>query len=255
MRCSHNRKFPYLNYNITKYIAILYALVIIGWIVITAVMQFYLYPVESNYETVAEGLDYYQDHRGYMGLDHGTKGVVFLISSLAPLLFLKFSQSFKAKIGAFFGSISFLILSTSFFVQAFTAEYIISLLNNTGARTTGELIYIWIFLEGGITHSTYLIANILIGVWVILHSYELKKLGYNRLYPYGIIVAMMHILASVFFISQFIVPNDIGSQLTDIATFLFIVWFIIYGFVLDQRLKLHDTQLADNESVEVHENV
>lgn len=226
-------------------------MVIIGWLVITAVMQFYLYPVDSNYRTVAEGLDYYQSHQGYMGLDHGTKGAVFLISSLAPLLFLKLRQSFTARIGAFLGSISFLILSISFVIQAFTAEFVISILNNPDNRAIGELIYKWLFLEGGITNSTYLVANILMGAWVFLHSYELKGLGYKRLFLYGILVAMVHAVSSVFLILDVIYPNGAGEMLSDIATFLFIVWFMIYGFALDKRMKLKVDHLTDHESADI----
>src|SRR5699024_10753508 len=69
-------------------IAVVYTAVIVGWIGITFIMQVVLYPVEVQDGSVFELLSYYVDHRGYIGLDHGTKGIVFLISSYVPLHFI-----------------------------------------------------------------------------------------------------------------------------------------------------------------------
>lgn len=235
-----------LNNNIAKYIAILYAVVIVGWIIITAIMQFFLYPVDTNYNSIGEALDYYQDHRGYIGLDHGTKGIVFLISSLVPLLFLKVRRDSSTIIGSFFGSISFIILSLSFLFQAFTAEFVIGMLNNTETRSMAEFVYNWMFLEGGITYSTYLVANIFVGAWVLIHSFELKKLGHTRFIYYGAVVGIIHIISSFLLMLKLIIPNEIGSTLSDIANFLFIVWFIIYGIKLDQKVNFKGSFTQSN---------
>lgn len=228
-------KYP-LNHT-AKYIAVLYAAVIVGWLVITAIMQFVLYPVDSDVTSIGEALDYYQDHRGYIGLDHGTKGLVFLVSSLVPLLFLRFNRNFKAILGSFLGAIGLIILSISFLIQAFTAEFVIGMLNSSETRSMAEFVYNGVFLQGGITYSTYLISNILMGAWVMTHSFELKKPGHNRFFYYGMVVGIIHMISSFFLMLQLIIPNDIGSTLSDIATFFFIVWFIIYGIKLDQRVK------------------
>ena len=82
--------------HIALIISIAYAAVIAGWIGVTFLMQVVLYPVEVQDGSVLESLTYYVDHRGYIGLDHGTKGIIFLVSSYVPLHFLYLSRHPRA---------------------------------------------------------------------------------------------------------------------------------------------------------------
>src|SRR5699024_6054961 len=84
---------------------------------------------------------------------------------------------------------------------------------------------------------SYLIANMFVGAWVLIHSFAFKKLGHTRLFYYGMVVGILHIISSLFLMVKLIIPNEVGSTLSDIATFFFIVWFIIYGIKLDQKVK------------------
>src|SRR5699024_8703924 len=102
-------------------IAVVYTAGIVGWIGITFLMQVVLYPVEVSDGSVFELLSYYVDHSAYIVLDHGTKSIVLLISSFDPLHFIYIHRQTEAFIGAIFGTLSMLILSLAFLVQAFTA--------------------------------------------------------------------------------------------------------------------------------------
>lgn len=218
-------------------IAVVYTAVIVGWIGITFIMQVVLYPVEVQDGSVFELLSYYVDHRGYIGLDHGTKGIVFLISSYVPLHFIYIHRQTEAFIGAIFGTLSMLILSLAFLVQAFTAEFLIGMLENTETTSLAVFLYKGIFLEGALTDSVYIIVNLLLACWILFHSRILNRAGHHRLYIYGITVSLIHLLASLFLFSQIIHPNEVGDWLSESATFFFIVWFLWYGFRIDQMKR------------------
>src|SRR5699024_11729514 len=115
--------------------------------------------------SVFELLSYYVDHRGYIGLDHGTKGIVFLISSYVPLHFIYIHRQTEAFIGAIFVTLSMLILSLAFLVQAFTAEFLICMLENTETTSLAVFFYKQIFLEGALTSSDYMIVNLRLACW------------------------------------------------------------------------------------------
>lgn len=218
-------------------IAVVYAAIIVGWIGITFIMQVVLYPVEVQDGSVLEILSYYLDHRGYIGLDHGTKGIVFLISSYVPLHFLYLYRQTDAVIGAILGTLSMLILSLSFLVQAFTAEFLISMLEEPDTTSLAVFLYKGIFLEGALTDSVYIIANLLLACWILFHSRVFNRAGFHRFYVYGIIVSCIHLLASTFLFFQIFQPNELGDWLSESATFFFIVWFLWYGFRIDQMKR------------------
>lgn len=220
--------------HIATTISIAYAAVIVGWIGVTFLMQVVLYPVEGQNSSVLESLAYYVDHRGYIGLDHGTKGIIFLVSSYVPLHFLYLCRQPRALIGALFGALSLIILSLSFLVQAFTAEFLIGMVEDPETASLAVFLYKGIFLQGALTDSVYIIANTLLACWVFLHSRLLKQAGYNRFYLYGLVVSVSHLLASGFLFIQIVLPNDWGDWISEAATFLFIAWFLWYALRMDK---------------------
>src|SRR5699024_6153873 len=133
--------------HIALIISIAYATVIAGWIGVTFLMQVVLYPVEVQDGSVLESLIYYVDHRGYIGLDHGTRGIIFLVSSYVPLHFLYLSRHPRALTGALFGALSLIILSLSFLMQAFTAEFLIGMVENPETASLAIFLYKGIFYK------------------------------------------------------------------------------------------------------------
>src|SRR5699024_2271009 len=126
------------------------------------------------------------------------KGIVFLISSYVPLHFIYIHRQTEAFIGAIFGTLSMLILSLAFLVQAFTAEFLIGMLENTETTSLAVFLYKGIFLEGALTDSVYIIVRLLFVCWLLFHSRILHRAGHHRLYLYGITVRLIPLLASVF---------------------------------------------------------
>src|SRR5699024_11592105 len=66
------------------------------------------------------------------------------------LHFLYIHRQTDAFIGAILGALGMLILSLAFLVQAFSAEFLISMLENTETTSLAVFLYKGIFLEGAL---------------------------------------------------------------------------------------------------------
>lgn len=85
------------------------------------------------------------------------------------------------------GCLGFAFYSLSLMLQAATVEYTFKLYQSVDDEYTREfatLLYEWSMLEGGLSVSIYILANILLAIWLILHSRGLYK--YNSMKKLGV---------------------------------------------------------------------
>ncbi|GIO25200.1 hypothetical protein [Oceanobacillus sp. J11TS1] len=224
---------------IIGWIGILHVTFIVVWIIINIIFSI-SHPVDLMEErTSAEiGIAFYSEFPGYLGLDHGSKALIMLLSIALPVgLFvcIKPLKNFQLPniIALVSGCLGFALYSLSLMLQAVTAEYVFQLYNaneDMYARQFATLLYEWSMLEGGLSVSMYILSNILLAVWVLIHSAGLFKLANMkkiRLIGYaagGLLIVSY--LVSWFFLMQ-------GKQnMHDINEFVglfFILWILMIG--------------------------
>ncbi|SFE02863.1 hypothetical protein SAMN05216238_107121 [Lentibacillus persicus] len=219
------------------WIGVLHVVFIVAWMVINVIFGI-LNPVtlgegDSNAEI---GVSYYINFPGFLGLDHGSKALVMLTSVLLPIglfMYLKKKKDFMLLnlIALIAGCIGFAFYGASLMLQATAAEYAFNLYGSSDdvfARSFSVFLYEWSMLEGGLSVSIYIIANLFLAAWVIIHSRGLHILDSSRkLSMFGYIVGFLQIigyLISWFFLMQ---ANQNMHDFNEGVGLLFMVWILI----------------------------
>lgn len=216
---------------------IAHVIVIVIWMIVNLVFGL-LHPVtiEKGDSLAKIGIEYYSDFQGYLGFDHGSKGLVMIISILLPIgLFTylkKDRESFLPQlIGLIAGCMGFLLYGLSLILQATAVEYAFSLYNSTNdlnAQSFAIYLYEWSMLEGGLSVSIYIIANILLGIWVITHSkvlyhrYALKKFGVFGYVVGGLLITGY--IISWFYLMQ---AKQNMHDFNEVIGMLFTIWILL----------------------------
>ena len=219
------------------WIGILHAFTLIGWMIIN-ILLFLANPVSLlGTETIAEkGIAYYSEFRGLLGFDHGSKSLVMLLSIALPIgLFVylnKFKNNSLLNITAMIaGCLGFVFYALSLMLQATTVEYAFRLYRSVEdeyTRSFATLLYEWSMLEGGFSVSIYILANILVAIWVILHSSilyknkSMKKLGLFGYLTGGLLI-IGHLI-SWYYLMQ---ANQNMHQFNEAIGLLLLVWILL----------------------------
>src|SRR5699024_5439164 len=182
------------------------------------------------------GISYYSNFPGYVGFDHGSKALVMLISIALPIGLFRYLQklhqfNLNNAIALVAGCLGFAFYGFSLMVQATTVEYAFKLFgssNDAYAQSFATLLYEWAMLEGGLSVSIYIIANILLAVWVIIHSAGLDRMGATKNFAlFGSIVGSLMIvgyLVSWVFLMQ---GKQNMHEINEAVGILFLVWILI----------------------------
>lgn len=216
---------------------ILHVVIIVVWMVINIIFGM-LNPVTiSEGDSIAEiGVSYYSNFPGYLGLDHGSKALVMLISILLPIglfMYLRKKKDFMLLnlIALIAGCLGFAFYGLSLMLQATAAEYAFHLYNSSNdvlARSFSTFLYDWSMLEGGLSVSIYIIANLFLATWVIIHSRGLYILDSSKkLCVFGYFVGILQItgfLISWFFLMQ---ASQNMHDFNEAVGLLFMLWILI----------------------------
>lgn len=171
------------------WIGVLHVITLMVWMIINSVFSIYNPVSLVNTESIAEaGIAYYSEFRGFLGLDHGSKSLVMLLSISLPIGLFVYLKEFKNNslsnlIALIAGCLGFAFYSLSLMLQAATVEYAFKLYQSVEdeyTRKFATLLYEWSMLEGGLSVSIYILANVLLAVWAILHSISLYKYNFMR---------------------------------------------------------------------------
>lgn len=218
------------------WIGVFHVFIIVAWVIVNVIFNLQ-YPATIQLDqTIAEaGISYYSNFPGYLGLDHGSKGLVMLLSIALPIglfIFLRKLSNFHLKnlIALIAGSLGFAFYGLSLIIQAATVEYAFKLFSSTKdiyTKSFATLLYDWSMLEGGLSVSIYIVANLLLAIWIIIHSIglwrliDLKKLGI-----YGVIIGSLQIIG--YLISWFFLMR--GEQnmhnFNEAVGLLMLIWIL-----------------------------
>lgn len=218
--------------------------VIIGWLIVSAIF-FAIFPLDEFVDTTLSdaeiGIAYWAEHRGLLGLDHGSKSLVLLLCPIIPVVLFHILKKIKAYqlynvIALVAGILSFFILSVSLMLQATAVEYAFKLYEQTENAHSQHFavhLYEWVMLEGGLSVSIYIIANLLLSVWVSIHSYGLMTFyGYNKLAILGFAYASLQV-TTVFFTWYFLMRGlQIMHQVNNVIEILFHIWMFALSLQL-----------------------
>ncbi len=239
-------------------VAIFYFLTIVGWVVFNILYSnfrpYIPVPFKSNFgpegASVAQGLLYDTHHFAVIGFDHGTKGLMFLISMIIPIALFSMLHKKNYQLGANLvalvsGTLSFFIMSVSFILQATLAEYSIHLFKvSHGLFQRDFAIYLfdWAIQQGGFSDSLYTIGNILLSVWLLIHSFAIRKIFDKRAIFYiGVAWAILTLITQATVFWYLIQGIDTVSFLAQAVVMIGPVWMLLVGIWL---LGTKDSQTA-----------
>lgn len=219
------------------WIGIIHVLIIVVWMVINIIFGI-LNPVTiSEGDSIAEiGVAYYSNFPGYLGMDHGSKALIMLASVLLPIgLFMYFRKQKDFKllnlIGLVTGCLGFSFYGLSLILQATAVEYAVNLYNSNDdvvAKSFSVFLYDWSMLKGGLSVSIYIIANLFLAIWIIVHSRGLFIVDrFKKLSIFGYIIGSLQIigyLLSWFFLMQ---ANQNMHDFNEVVGLLFMLWILM----------------------------
>lgn len=145
---------------IIGWIGIFHVIIIVAWMVINIVFSI-LNPVtiiEGN--SIAEtGVLYYSNFPGYLGLDHGSKALVMLISILLLIglfMYLNKNKDFKLLnlIALIVGCIGFSFYGLSLMLQATAAEYAFNLYSSNA--DVFPSLFLYVYMSGQYLKAVFL---------------------------------------------------------------------------------------------------
>lgn len=188
-------------------------------------------------KTLAEaGIAYYSQFPGYLGADHGSKALIMLLSIALPIglfIYLKKLENFSLNntIGLIAGCIGFALYGLSLMLQATTVEYAFNLYNSSEdayTRQFATLLYEWSMLEGGLSVSIYIMANLLLATWLIVHSAGLNILGKTKkLSILGYITGILQILGYLLSWTFLMQGKQNMHDINELVGLLFVIWILI----------------------------
>lgn len=185
------------------------------------------------------GIAYYSRFPGLLGLDHGSKALVMLLSVLLPIgLYVHFKElkEFRLKntIALVAGCSGFILYGLSLMLQAVTVEYAFNLYRTTEDTVTHSfavLLYEWAMLEGGLSVSMYILANLCLSCWIIIHSLGLFSFNsFKKLGIFGCIVGAIQ--AFGYFVAWFFLMQAKQNMhnFNEVIGLLFTIWIAIISF-------------------------
>ncbi|WP_100372279.1 hypothetical protein [Bacillus sp. FJAT-45037] len=210
---------------------------IVMWMVINIIFSIQN-PLELNEgeQPSVIAIEYWSQFPGYLGMDHGSKALLFLLSIMIPIGLYAFikkvdkQDALQNLVAMICGVLGFVIYSISFMLQATAVEYAI----NTYSATTDEsrqqsatMIMEWTMLEGGFSTSLYILSNFLLAVWLILHAKGLTHLGMSRRFVlFSYVVGALNIIGysmSWFYLMR---GQQVMHDVTEAVGLLFLVWLV-----------------------------
>lgn len=222
---------------IIGWVGILHVMVLVVWMGVNIVFGL-VNPVTINEsDSLAEaGVAYYSNFPGYVGFDHGSKALVMFLSILLPVGLFMYVRKWQGVtlpnlIAFVTGCIGFALYGLSLMLQATAAEYAFHLYktsNDAFAQSFATFLYDWSMLEGGLSVSIYIIANLLLATWVIIHSRSLYVMGvFRTLSVFGYVVGMLQIIGYV--LSWFFLMKAKQSMhdINEAIGLLFMLWILL----------------------------
>lgn len=219
------------------WIGVLHVVILVAWMIINIIFGF-LNPVTiSKSDSIAEiGIAYYSNFPGYLGLDHGSKALVMLLSVLLPIglfMHLKKKKDFMLLnlIALVTGCLGFAFYGLSLMLQATAVEYAFNLYNTSDdafSHAFSMFLYDWTMLKGGLSVSIYIIANLFLATWVIIHSYGIHiRNPAKKLCVFGYLVGTFQVigfLTAWFFLMQ---ANQNMHDVNEAVGLLFMIWILL----------------------------
>lgn len=219
------------------WIGMLHVFIITVWLGINVVFNIMNPITFETGKTIAEnGIAYYSEFPGYLGFDHGSKAFVFTLSTLLPIglfIYLKRLKQFDLLniVALISGCLGFILTGLSLILQAVTVEYAFNLYNTQAdeiARGFATHLYEWSMLEGGFSTSIYIIANLGIAIWIIIHSYGLAQLtNTKKLSLFGYIIGSGQIIglfSAWFFLMQ---GKQSMHTFNEVIGFFIMIWLLL----------------------------
>ncbi|MEJ8767214.1 hypothetical protein WKU33_15360 [Oceanobacillus sp. HCA-5259] len=219
---------------------IMHVSILIIWMVIHILFN-QLNPVVINDEAAMAqtGIEFYSNFPGLLGFDHGSKAFVMLLSVLLPIgLYIHFKElkifRLKNTIALVAGCSGFTLYGLSLMLQAVTVEYAFNLYRTTEdtvAHSFAVLLYDWAMLEGGLSVSMYILANLCLSCWVMIHSIGLFSFNsFKKIGIFGCIVGAIQIIGSFlawFFLMQ---AKQNMHDFNEAIGLLFTIWIAMISF-------------------------
>lgn len=227
------------------WIGLLHVLVLVGWMVVNIIFSMMNPASIDEGQFLAEaGIAYYSNFPGYLGFDHGSKALVMLISIVLPValfIYLKRNKDFTLLnlIALIAGCIGFALYGVSLMLQATAVEYAFNLYSSTNdayAQAFSLYLYDWSMLEGGFSVSIYILANLSLAAWIMIHSRGLYIVGGSKAFSvYGYVVALLltigHLI-SWFYLMQ---GNQNMHDFNEAVGLLFMIWILIVSIKMIRR--------------------
>ncbi|WP_099302759.1 hypothetical protein [Bacillus sp. Marseille-P3800] len=223
---------------VVGWIAFVHIFFILMWLIINIITSI-LYPAsfDADRPMMEVGLDYHASLVGYLAFDHGSKSLVMLMTMIVPigLYHLFHKRSFVELAGLIAGLSGFLLYALSFMLQAVSVSYAIHLYNDEATNEFGRqfamYVFDWTMLQGGFSTSLYIMANLLIAVWVILSSTLFSKKS-KALRRIGHIVGILLIVSYLLSWGFLMLGHQNIHLFTETVGMLFLVWLGMLGYKL-----------------------
>lgn len=223
--------------------AIIYIVVIIGWIVFHIIYSNLNPFINTGGSMIEQGLHYYSDRFSIVGFDHGTKAILFLFTMIIPITFfiMLHKKNFHLEINLIAlisGILSYFILSVSFILQATIGQYAVHLYkvaNSAFEENFAINMYDLALEKGGFSVSLYIIANILLVIWVFLLSYSMKKVfNDKRIYILGFIYSILLLISQII---TFIFLMQGIQNMHDLDELIGLIGLVWFAFLAIRLLK------------------
>ncbi|WP_143120384.1 hypothetical protein [Staphylococcus delphini] len=174
--------------------------------------------------------------KGYFGLDHVSKGMIYIVGLLIPLnVYFKLkndNDNIGNTVALLFGVIYFFVNGTSLIIQGITAEFTIHLIdkeNVLGSHEFAVNLFNWVLHYGGISFSTYIVVNICLTIWVMM----IGKLVQSKstVFPlfYNIIKYVLTLLVLISVVMS-IMQIESVSAIFSMIDIIALLWIIIITF-------------------------
>ncbi|GAB3062081.1 hypothetical protein [Virgibacillus ainsalahensis] len=221
------------------WVAVVHAFFIVFWMIFNIIFSL-IYPLElEEGKSFTElGMEYHSDFIGYLSMDHGSKSLLMLVTIVVPIAtynLLKKKRHFELcnTIGLFAGTLGFFLYSISLMIQAVSVAYAINLFNSDANDTFALYLYEWVMLEGGFSTSLYILANLLISFWLILHFRGFYRYAnIKKISVFGMITGLLLITAYLISWVFLMFGIHMMHMLTEATGLLFLGFILLLGLSL-----------------------
>lgn len=211
------------------------------WMIMNFVFQGFFFPTPKTDLSTCEILKYYTHIKGYYGLDHISKGILFVSCAIVPLTLFYWFKNFKTNydhkniVSTVSLLLFFLINGISLIIQGVTVEFAISVINTSNKNdnhTFAINLFRWLIQNGGISFSTYIVCNFCFIIWVIFTNSMLKEEKRLAKWMLKSISCIKIVLVPLFIFSIFLViyQNQLAQTLFTLIDFINLTVLIIIFF-------------------------